>query len=115
VKSAASDAACWVIGPLDAVVRRPTGPYTQRAELEQVIAMERSVALEAGCGWFDLFAAMGGSGSIRRFDKAGLMHSDRVHPKGRGLDVLGQLITDALFDAYAKARAPTVATAEAAR
>ena len=52
------------------------------------------VAIEEGCGWLDLFQAMGGSGSIKRFDKAGLMHDDRVHPKGRGLDVLGQLITD---------------------
>ncbi|MBK7859143.1 MAG: hypothetical protein IPJ65_11090 [Archangiaceae bacterium] len=101
----ASEAACWVIGPLDAVVKRPgTGPYTQRPELEDVIAMERQVALEEGCGWFDLFRAMGGSGSIKRFDQAGLMHPDRVHPKGRGLDLLGQLIADALFDAYAKAR-----------
>lgn len=108
-----TDAACWVVGPLDAVVKRPTGPYTQRPELEEVIAMERKIALEEGCGWFDLFQAMGGSGSIRRFDRAGLMHPDRVHPKGSGLDVLGQLIVDALFDAYAKARAPT--HAEAAR
>jgi hypothetical protein len=43
------------------------------------------------------------------------MHPDRVHPKGKGLDVLGQLIVDALFDEYAKARAPaaTGASAEA--
>src|SRR5262249_26047626 len=76
-------AACWVVGPLDGVVKRPTGPYTQRPELEKVIAMERQVALEEGCGWFDLFLAMGGSGSIKRFDQHGLMHADRVHPKGQ--------------------------------
>jgi lysophospholipase L1-like esterase len=109
----AGTGACWVIGPLDAVVKRPSGPYTQRPELEEVISMERQVALEEGCAWFDLFQAMGGSGSIKRFDQAGLMHPDRVHPKGRGLDLLGQLIVDALFDEYAKARAP--APAEAAR
>lgn len=110
----ASDAACWVIGPLDAVVKRPgTGPFTQRPELEDVIAMERKIAIEEGCAWFDLFHAMGGSGSIKRFDKAGLMHPDRVHPKGKGLDVLGQLIVDALVAEYAQARTP--ATVEATR
>jgi lysophospholipase L1-like esterase len=110
----ASHAACWVIGPLDAVVKRPgTGPFTQRPELEEVIEMERKIALEEGCAWMDLFKAMGGSGSIKRFDKAGLMHADRVHPKGRGLDVLGQLIVDALFDEYAKARPPVAAEAAA--
>ncbi|MBL8957246.1 MAG: hypothetical protein JNK82_41115 [Myxococcaceae bacterium] len=101
----ASHAACWVIGPLDAVVKRPgSGPFTQRPELEEVIEMERKIALEEGCAWLDLFKAMGGSGSIKRFDKAGYMHTDHVHPKGKGLDVLGQLIVDALFDEYAKAR-----------
>lgn len=108
----ASDAACWVIGPLDAVVKRPgTGPFTQRPELEDVIAMERKIALEEGCAWFDLFHAMGGSGSIKRFDRAGLMHADRVHPKGKGLDVLGQLIVDAMLDEYAKARTPVTVEA----
>jgi len=110
----ASHAACWVIGPLDSVVKRPGNPYAQRAELEEVIEMERKIALEEGCAWMDLFKAMGGSGSIRRFDKAGYMHADKVHPKGKGLDVLGQLIVDALFDEYAKARQPATA-AEAKR
>ncbi len=111
----ASTAACWVIGPLDAVVKRPgTGPFTQRPELEEVVEMERKIALEEGCAWLDLFKAMGGSGSIKRFDKAGLMHTDRVHPKGKGLDVLGQLIVDALFDEHARAREPAPA-AEAKR
>ena len=29
------------------------------------------------------------------------MHADKVHPKGKGLDLLGQLLGDALFEAYA--------------
>lgn len=112
----ASHAACWVIGPLDAVVKRPgTGAFTQRPELEEVIEMERKIALEEGCAWMDLFQAMGGTGSIKRFDKAGLMHADRVHPKGKGLDLLGQLIVDALFDEYAKARQPVPVVEATAR
>jgi hypothetical protein len=43
---------------------------------------------------------MGGAGSLARFYKAGFMHDDLVHPKGRGLDVLGHLVTDALLRAW---------------
>lgn len=108
VKKATGGAPCWVVGPLDAVVKRGGNMYAQRPELEEVIAMEKKIALEEGCAWMDLFAAMGGSGSVKRFDKAGFMHPDRVHPKGKGLDLLGQLIVDSLFDEYAKARQPAM-------
>jgi lysophospholipase L1-like esterase len=99
IKGAATTA-CWVIGPPDAVVRRPGSAFTPREHLEEVIAIERKVALEQGCAFFDLFQAMGGSGSIKRFHQRQLMHKDRIHPKGRGLDVLGQLIADALSQAW---------------
>ncbi|WNG51611.1 hypothetical protein F0U60_51425 [Archangium minus] len=97
-RAAAPDSACLVVGPIDAV-RGGTGPQklAQRPYLDEVISIERQIALSEGCAFFDIFAAMGGSGSIARFVKAGLVHDDLVHPRGQGLDILGQLITDALL------------------
>lgn len=102
-------ASCLVVGPIDSVVggaappgvERPDQPFRQRPQLTAVIDIERRVALESGCGFFDLYAAMGGKGSLERFDEAGLLHDDLTHPKQKGLDVLGQLIADGLLDAYA--------------
>jgi lysophospholipase L1-like esterase len=107
---------CWVVGPLDAVTSKPdAGAYAQRKELLEVIELEREIALDEGCAWFDLYAAMGGAGSIKRFDQAGFMHPDLVHPKGKGLHLLGQLLADALFNAYRNSQANEPGTATSGR
>ena len=91
---------CLVVGPIDAVVGSGPDVFRQRPQLDDVNELHRVVAHDEGCGWFDLYAAMGGRGSLSRLNDAGAVHGDLVHPKGRGLDVLGQLIADALFDAW---------------
>ncbi|RYZ42555.1 MAG: hypothetical protein EOO71_07485 [Myxococcaceae bacterium] len=95
--------ACLVVGPMDAVQDGHVKgkPLTQRPFLESAIAAEREVALAEGCGFFNLFAAMGGAGSLARFNQAGFMHDDLVHPRGQGLDLLGQLVSDALLKGWA--------------
>ncbi|WNG22932.1 hypothetical protein F0U62_01990 [Cystobacter fuscus] len=103
-RAAVPDAACLVVGPIDAV-RGGTGPQrlVQRPFLDEVITLERKIALDEGCAFFDMFSAMGGSGAISRFAQAGLVHDDLVHPRGKGLDLLGQLLTDALLHAWVDA------------
>ena len=100
-RAAAPGSACLVVGPIDAV-RGGNGPHKlkQRPYLDEVISIERQIALAEGCAFFDIFSAMGGSGSLARFVQAGLVHEDLVHPRGHGLDILGQLITDALLRSW---------------
>ncbi|MFL5352298.1 GDSL-type esterase/lipase family protein [Archangium sp.] len=106
-RAAAPGSACLVVGPIDAV-RGGNGPnkLTQRPYLDEVLAIERQIALNEGCAFFDIFSAMGGSGSLARFVQAGLVHEDLVHPRGQGLDLLGQLLTDALLRAWVDAGDP---------
>ncbi len=106
-RAAAPESACLVVGPIDAV-RGGKGArrLQQRPYLDEVIALERKVALAGGCAFFDSFTAMGGSGSLARFVEAGLVHSDLVHPRGQGLDLIGQLITDALLRAWVEDQHP---------
>ncbi|WP_255442347.1 GDSL-type esterase/lipase family protein [Corallococcus sp. Z5C101001] len=101
--AAAPGSACLVVGPMDAVQdsHEKGKPLSQRPFLEAAITAEREVALAEGCGFFNLYAAMGGAGSLARFDQAGFMHEDLVHPRGQGLDLLGQLVADALMAAWA--------------
>jgi hypothetical protein len=54
---------------------------------------------------------MGGEDSLRRFYKAGLVHEDMVHPRGQGLDILGQFVVDALLRAWAETPPPGEAPA----
>ena len=102
-RAAAPGSACLVVGPMDAVQdsRAKGKPLAQRPFLEAAISAEREVALAEGCGFFNLFTAMGGAGSLVRFHQAGFMHDDLVHPRGQGLDLLGQLVADALVNGWA--------------
>jgi hypothetical protein len=100
-RTASPDSACLVVGPIDAVRGgKGANRLTQRPYLDEVIAVERQVALAEGCAFFDIYTAMGGPGSLARFVQAGLVHEDLVHPRGQGLDLLGQLLTDALLRAW---------------
>lgn len=99
---AAPDSACLVVGPMDAVrdTKDVGKAFTQRPFLEAVVAAEREVTQAEGCAFFNLYEAMGGKGALSRFHQSGFMHEDLVHPRGRGLDVLGHLVTDALLRAW---------------
>ncbi|MBZ4398386.1 GDSL-type esterase/lipase family protein [Myxococcus sp. AS-1-15] len=116
---AAPSSACLVVGPMDAVRdSKDSGKaFTQRPFLEAVVEAEREVSLAEGCAFFNLYEAMGGKGALTRFHKSGFMHDDLVHPRGRGLDVLGHLVTDALLRAWVEtppAQGPVAQVAPAA-
>lgn len=107
VRDAAPESACLVVGPIDAVRGRDTDePGKQRPWLLRVNALQREAALAEGCAYLDLYAAMGAEGSLLRFADAGLVHKDLVHPRGRGLDLLGELLADAVLTAWVNARTP---------
>jgi lysophospholipase L1-like esterase len=92
---------CLMVTPIDAVKANTAGDVlSSRPELTQVVDVQKRVAQDMGCAFLDLFAAMGGAGSLVRFQQAGLLSADLVHPTGRGGDVLGHLLSDALLRAY---------------
>jgi lysophospholipase L1-like esterase len=97
--------ACLVVGPVDAVVGKDApDPWRQRPQLQTVNDVHRRVAHEEGCAFFDLFEAMGGKGSLKRLRAANALHDDLVHPRGRGLDVLGHLLAEALLTSWTSER-----------
>lgn len=104
LKQGAPTASCLVVGPIDGVINRDAkegqDPMTPRPQVPVINEQFRTIAREEGCAFFDLYAAMGGRGSLARFKDRGVLHDDLVHPKGKGLDVLGQMLADALLDSY---------------
>lgn len=103
IKRASPASACLLVGPLDAVLGpKSSRPFQQREDLLEVIELERKIALAEGCSFFDMFTAMGGTGSLQRFNARGLLHDDLVHPRGKGLDVIGALLSSALLTAWSE-------------
>jgi len=88
--------ACLVVGPIDRVHRRSDGPWA--ASLDEVIALQKGAAADAGCAFFDARAAMGGPGSMARWmrDRPGLTLRDGVHLSPRGYDEIAALLARAI-------------------
>lgn len=115
-RKAAPQAACLIVAPIDAVKATAAGQeLTTRKEIFDVIEVQKAVAKKQGCAHFDLFAAMGGAGSLSRFKDKGFLSDDLVHPTWRGGDVLGQLFADALLSSYADTPQPADGVAVARR
>jgi lysophospholipase L1-like esterase len=67
VQKAAPRASCLLVGPADVPLLQPDGAWTVRPSEAEVVAVQRRVASERGCGYFDLVAFQGGPGSMPRW------------------------------------------------
>ena len=64
--------------------------------------MQRRVARETHCAFLNLFAAMGGEGTMARWHEGRkhLVGADLTHPNAEGAETVGTLIYTALLENY---------------
>jgi lysophospholipase L1-like esterase len=93
------NADCLLWGPLDAG-ERADGRIVTRAFVTEVRDLQRRVAAEYGCAFWDAFEAMGGNGAFGRWLAMKLMNKDLVHPRAAGGALLGELFVDALLGSF---------------
>ena len=55
---------------------------------------------ECGAGVWNLFDIMGGLGSMRKWEEAGLAKRDKIHFTEAGYELVGDLLFNALMDKY---------------
>ncbi len=104
LKADASDASILVTGPTDrGNPRRLRRIALQAAQAELQPAL-RKAALRAGCAYWDQQAAMGGSGSMARWVRAGLGRIDYVHFSAPGYAKLAGMLYDQLMLSYSEFR-----------
>jgi hypothetical protein len=91
-----------VLGPVDFPLRDEEGLLQERPQLDQIIAIQREVALELGAGFWDGIAFMGGLGSMQAWVECEppLARRDYLHFTGRGAARKGQALCDALMLEY---------------
>lgn len=109
IREAVPNAACLLVGPMDAGVQSMGGKKTTRGGSREITHQIRAVAEANGCAYWDMQLAMGGPGSFARWLEKGLLNADLVHPITRGGQLLGHLFDVAL------ARARPQALGEAAK
>jgi hypothetical protein len=64
--------------------------------------IQRKLAAELGCAFFDTWQSMGGYGSMSGWMQRGLGGADMIHPTSTGAEVIGGWIYKALLDSYGK-------------
>lgn len=99
VRAALPKASCLLVGPMDRADRRGD-TFRSRPVIPKLAAIQRKVAGEVGCGYWDTFGAMGGTGSMGVWVQRGLGGADLAHPSSAGAEVLGRWVYLALMEGY---------------
>lgn len=99
VRAARPTGACLVVSPLDQA-EADGDDLRARRGMPAMVATQRKVAFELGCGFWDTFTWMGGSGASIKWRKRGLVGTDFAHLSGRGTAMVADGLADALVAGY---------------
>ena len=100
VKAALPKASCMLVGPMDRGEKKADGTFRSRPVIPKLAAIQRKVAGEMGCGFWDTLTAMGGYGAMGTWYKRGLASADLAHPSSAGAEVIGNWVYLALMESF---------------
>ncbi|WP_158942746.1 GDSL-type esterase/lipase family protein [Granulicella sp. S190] len=101
VRSALPNASILIMSPMDRGERSGDQISTMRA-IPEIVAIQQRVAQQTGCGFFNTYQAMGGSGTMARwYDRhPAMVGADLIHPSPQGARIIAQLLTGQLLIGY---------------
>jgi len=100
IRQGSPKSACLVISPLDQGEQDDNGNVTSKKSIGRMVALQREVALEQGCAFWNSLRFMGGENSFPRWLNQGLAWTDLAHYTERGLFNIATGFADALMDSY---------------
>ena len=100
VRDAVPDASCLLIGPSDRPMQVEERVFEDRTRTSRIIEIQHRVALEHGCGFFDLVAFQGGSLSMVQWaaNDPAYASQDHIHYTRLGYQRLGEVLLSALLE-----------------
>lgn len=102
IKSAVPNAAVLVMSPMDKGERDANHDIVTLPTIPRLVEIQRQVAAETGCAFFNTFQAMGGEGTMARWweNQPRLVSADFTHPLPAGARKVGVLLYQALEQDY---------------
>ncbi len=106
IKRVLPNASCLVVGPLDKPLLRQSGSgqehWAHRARTTSIARIQRTLAEDLGCAFFDGISLMGGRLSMLDWvqNDPPLARPDHVHLSARGYRLLGQALLTALLKGH---------------
>jgi lysophospholipase L1-like esterase len=98
-----NETACLLFAPLDQGERNERGKISTIAKLPEIVAVQRRVAREEGCAFFNTYEAMGGKNAMRAWyrQKPRLATSDFRHATAAGYERIGNMFYKAVLKGFA--------------
>ena len=86
VRNALPDASILLMSPMDRGRRTGPGEIETMDTIPRIVEIQRRVARDTGCGFFDTFDAMGGKGTIAKWynGQPRMVSADLIHPYPAG-------------------------------
>lgn len=102
IKGTVPGASCMLVGPSDRPLRADDGSIVDRPRTHEVIDVQRRVARDFGCAFFDLVAFGGGPLHMVQWAAADppFAQRDLVHYTMRGYARLGEVLYEALMERF---------------
>lgn len=102
LRAALPDASIMIMSPMDRGTKNSAGDISTPETLPALIEVQRRIAAETGCAFFDTFDAMGGAGTMGRWynEQPRLVSADFMHPLPGGAARVGTLFEGSLLKAY---------------
>ncbi len=91
LRSAAPDASCLVVSPLDQLDWRDD-KMPPRASIPAMVAAQHRAATEHGCAFWSVYDWMGGKGSSLAWNKRGWIVKDFQHPTSEGSERIAEAL-----------------------
>jgi lysophospholipase L1-like esterase len=84
-----------IMSPMDRGYKTGPGEIATMPTIPRIVELQRRVARETGCGFFDTFRAMGGEGTMARWYAAQprLVSADFIHPNPAGGKMIATTFT----------------------
>ncbi len=108
IQAALPDTSILIMSPMDRGEREGDGEIVTPEVLPRIVEIQKQVAAETGCAFFDTFQAMGGAGTMARWYslQPRLVSADFIHPFPAGAAKVGTLVDQALVDGYERFAKP---------
>jgi lysophospholipase L1-like esterase len=107
VKAAVPRASVLIMSPMDRGQRDSNSRIITVPTLPRLVDIQRQMAAELGCAFFNTFQAMGGEGTMARWydSQPRLVSADFTHPLPAGARKVGVLLDQALESGYRQFKA----------
>jgi lysophospholipase L1-like esterase len=102
IRQAAPKAAILIMSPMDRGERSGLDDIRTMSTIPEIVAIQRQVAAETHCAFFDTYDAMGGDGTMSRWYGASprLVTADLLHPTPQGATIVASLFVEQLGLGY---------------